>query len=116
LERKFIPCLVTNLKLTPTSYKGNHSYIDGTEVAYYPTKGFEILIPIPLASIKNLDSNVAVRALSRKKVRVHHLTLSSNPTPDHPFSLSEPKISSNSTIKISHFHKKCSSYQMTGVS
>jgi hypothetical protein len=42
LERKFIPCLVTNSKLTPTLYNGNHSYIDGTEVTYNPTANFLI--------------------------------------------------------------------------
>jgi hypothetical protein len=58
LERKFIPCLVTNSKLTPTLFNGNHSYINGTEVIYYPTKEFEFLIPIPLGSIKKLECKI----------------------------------------------------------
>jgi hypothetical protein len=58
LERKFIPCLVTNSKLTPTLYNGNHSYINGTEVTYDPTKGFQFLIPIPLGSIQNLECKI----------------------------------------------------------
>jgi hypothetical protein len=54
LEKKHIPCLITNSKLTPTLYNGNHSYIDRTEVVYYPTKRFEFLIHIELGSIKKL--------------------------------------------------------------
>jgi hypothetical protein len=58
LEKKFIPCLVTNSKLTPILYNGNHSYINGTEVIYDPTKGFQFLIPIPLGSIQNLECKI----------------------------------------------------------
>ncbi len=49
---------MTNSKLTPTLYNGNHSYINGTEVTYDPTKGFQFLVPIPLGSIQNLECKI----------------------------------------------------------
>ncbi len=48
LERRFIPCLVTNSKLIPTLYNGNRSYVNEKEVIYDPTKGFKFIIPIGL--------------------------------------------------------------------
>ncbi len=58
LERKFIPCLVTNSKLIPNLYNGNRSYINGKEVIYNATNGFKFLIPIPLGSIKKLECKI----------------------------------------------------------
>jgi hypothetical protein len=72
LDRKFIPCLVTNSTLIPTLYNGNHSYINGTDVIYYPTKGFEFLIPIPLGSIQNLECKIDSPKFSTIPIKVRY--------------------------------------------
>jgi hypothetical protein len=72
LEKKFIPCLVTNSKLTPTLYNGNLSYINGTEVIYYPTKGFEFLIGITLGSIENLECKIDSPKFSTIPIKVRY--------------------------------------------
>jgi hypothetical protein len=72
LKKKFIPCLVTNSKLTPNLYNGNHSYINGTEVIYDPTKGFQFLIPIPLDSIQNLECKIDSPKFSTIHIKVRY--------------------------------------------
>jgi hypothetical protein len=72
LEKKFIPCLVTNSTLTPSLYNGNHSYIIGKEVTYYPTKGFQFFIPIPLGSIQNLECKINSPKFSTISIKVRY--------------------------------------------
>jgi hypothetical protein len=63
---------VTNSKLTPTLYNGNHSYINGTEVTYDPTKGFQFLVPIPLGSIQNLECKINSSKFSTIHINVRY--------------------------------------------